>query len=538
MKNRSKYCHCENQTKKSLQSSVEIALLKGLPPKGGHSAMTGCRYDRIGYILLVFLILLVNLLPANAFARIEKQYLFKGQAKSIETDYDIGDVAVSDNSVCDFMITDSRQEVYLNPVKEGSITLTIWDAMGKKRDVIPIEVLNRNLDKIMDEASRIFENTNVKVVISGKQIVLKGRAETKIVLEQARSMAERYPEIISDVSMSGEVLDTISAQVEQKIGTPGIKVRNIQGRIVLDGIAYSGKSMTRAVEIARLYDENPLNLIEVRETGRRPGRDDLVQLDVYFLEIKKEVMRSMGIRWSPGAMPKSEDEGTNSGMLDSVAGLGKTAVGFAMNLIPKLNFLREKGGARVLDNTSIVVKSGENADFFNGSQIPYYSSEQVVFKDVGIRIHAEPIATDSDVDLKIDASLSSPSANIESGIDTRNISTSSYIGSGEAVVLANMVSNREVTTYNRKPNNLDTSSVLFNLILSKDFQSGRSEFFVIVKPTIINKVMSAQNRLREYLEIEKDMIGTRSKKELNQYLEKNGEAPNKKQISRRRRKTW
>lgn len=488
---------------------------------------------------IVILAIIFTIIPIYAVASdIPRQVLVKGKAVSVETGYDIGDVAVSDHSICDFMITEGRREIYLNPRKSGVITLTVWDADGRKREVVPVEVYDSDISDIVREAESLFADTNVEVDVNGRQVLLSGEATSKVVLEQAESFAARYPEVESDVRMSGDVLQTIAGRVEAAIDTPGVKVRNVRGRLVLEGVVYSGSQAQRVVEIARLYDPEILNLMEVKETGRRPGKDKLIKLDFYFMEIKKEALRSLGVAWAPGSMPKNSGS-SGGGLMGGVSNFGSTIIGFVFNLLPKLKLLRERGEARTLENATFIVKSGEAAEFFNGTQVPYYSGDQVSFKDVGVRIHAEPIAAGDSVDLVVDATLSSLAANIEAGIDKRNISTSTYVRLGQSVVLANMISNRDVKTYNKKPTDVDTSSALFNIVASKDFQSGRSEFVLFIMPQVIDEADPAEERLREYLSAEEDMIGDRSRKEYMNYINEKGRMPKDKYMSgRRKRKGW
>jgi len=476
-------------------------------------------------------------------APIPKQTLVKGEAVSIEADYDIGEVAISDHEICDFMVTETRREIYLNPREEGVATLTIWDIQGGKRDVVPVEVYAVNMGGVEREAELIFKGTKIKMVQKGGQRLLSGVASNRIEYEQAVAFASKYDQIENRVQLSKGVIQDEAKKIEHAIGTPGIKVRNVEGKLILEGVAYSQSAVRRALEIARLHQPGIINLIDLKETGRRPGRDQLVKLNFYFVEIKREALRSFGVRWAPGSMPKTSSE--SSGLLGGVSQLGTSLIGFVFNLIPKLKVIRERGNARLLDQASLIIKSGESGDFFSGTEVPYYAKDEVRFKNVGIDIHAEPIAAGGSVDLIIQASLSSMAANIEGGIDRRRVQTNAYVRAGQAVALANMVSNREVTTYNRHPSNIDTSTALFDLALSKDFQSGRSEFIVFIEPEVMSHVSPAEEELQKYLEMENDMILTRSKKEYEEHLIKSGyQLPSSSSGStggsrpRRRRKQW
>lgn len=493
-------------------------------------------FKKISVMIMLWLIL-----PLTLHAEpIKKQDLSIGNAVSITTEYNVGDVAVSDTSICDFMVTESRKEIYLNPRKEGFTTLTVWDAEGKKRDVVPVEISSSDATNLAKQAEGLFGKSNISIEKDGRRIILNGEALSKYELQKAAGFASAHPEVENNVTMSGEILGTVADAVSKAIATPGVTVRDVRGRLLIEGVVYSSAAAKRAIEIAKLYEPDIVDLLEVKDTGRRPGKEKIIRLDAYFMEIKREALRGLGVRWAPGSMPQSESgsESGGGGLFGGMADFGSKMIGFVFNLLPRLKFLHERGEARVLDNATFIVKSGEAADFFSGTQVPYYSGESVTFKDVGVKIHAEPIAAGSDVDLVINATLSSMAANIEAGIDTRNIATSAYVTEGQSVVLANMVSNRDVKTYNKKPANLDTSSALFDLSASKDFQSGRSEFVVFIRPTIVNELTPAEEKLKEYLSMEEDTVGDRSKKEYMEFVDKNGRMPKAKYLPKRKRGNW
>lgn len=462
---------------------------------------------------VIFIIIVLSIFVSSAVFAVGRQQLAKGSPMTLKLDYDIGDVAISNSSTADFMITDSRREIYVNPLKEGVAAITVWDSDGIKKDVIPLEVVSSDVKQLADEATNAMSDTNVSVAVRGRSVYLDGEAESKSTLKLAEAYAQKHPEVVNNVEMSREVLGAIAGNVEKEIATPGVRARIVKGHLILDGVAYSTKSAEKAFSIAKMYDPDFTNLVDVKETGRRPGKDNLIKLSVYFMEVSKGALRSTGINWAPGATAKKSAPSTGGGLLSGVGDLVSSSVGFVFNLIPKIKFLRERGEARVLDHAEIMVKSGEAGDLFNGTQVPYYARENVIFKEVGIKVHAEPIASGENVDLNISANLSAVSANIEGGIDTKNIQTSAYIRSGQSLVLANVISNRDVKTYNRKPTDIDTSSALFDLALSKDFQTGRSEFVIFVLPEIVSDAPQAVERMAEYRELEEMMVKDRSKKE-------------------------
>jgi pilus assembly protein CpaC len=460
------------------------------------------------------------------------QTLIKGQSTTLTVDYDIGEVAVTDPAVCDYMVQESRREIYLNPKKEGRTSLTLWDTTGAKHDTVPLTVISVGLREILEDAKATFEGSGtLKFFIQGEQVVIRGEAASPADVARINAFAAQFPQVRNEARLAAAVLETISSEIEKAIATPGIRVRSIRDKLVIEGTAYSTEAASRAEKIAKLYDENVLNLIAVKDTKRNPGAEKLIQLDIHFMEIKKSALRSFGINWAPGST-SSGGGGSNASAGGSasaagadamgLSGLANSVVGFVFNLAPKIKFTRQKGDGRVLENPSFMVKSGETADFFSGTQVPFYSQQAVVFKDIGVKVQAEPIASAEDVDLKINVTMTSPTAGgVNKGIDTNTVSTTAYCKAGSSLALAGIFRNQDAKTYNKIPEDSNTSSALFTLFLSKDFVSNRSEFVIFVTPRIIDSASGQANvttmELSDWDKMNENIIKKRSRKEYREY---------------------
>ncbi len=479
-------------------------------------------------LLLITLILIPTLASA-----LSPQTLIKGQATTLAVDYDIAEVAVTDPAICDYMVQESRREIYLNPKKEGRTSITLWDTTGAKRDTVPLSVISVGLNEILEDAKATFESSGtLKFFIQGEQVVIRGEVASPADVARLNAFAAQFPQVRNEVRLATAVLETISSEIEKAIATPGIRVRSIRDKLILEGIAYSSEAAVKAEKIAKLYDEGVLNLITVKDTKRNPAAERLIQLDVHFMEIKKNALRSFGINWAPGSTPggggganASAGGGGASAGSDAmgISGLANSMVGFVFNLAPKIKFARQKGGGRVLENPSFLVKSGEAADFFSGTQVPFYSQQAVIFKDIGVKIQAEPIASAEDVDLKINVTLTSPTAGgVNKGIDTNTVSTTAYCKAGSSLALAGIFRNQDGKTYNKIPEDVNTSSALFTLFLSKDFVSNRSEFVIFVTPRIVDNPGHQANvttmELSDWDNMNENIIKKRSKKEYREYM--------------------
>ena len=462
-------------------------------------------------------------------AALPAQNLLKGSSSTIDVDYEIGDVAIADPKVCDYVIGKSRKQVYLNPREAGRTTLTMWDAGGTKRDEVPITVFTTTVSEVLKQAKDQFGSLEgIGIELKGNRIVLKGEVidpEDQVLIDQ---FARTHQGVSSQVKLSSVVIETTAKTAQKAIGVTGIRVRGVGGQLVLDGVAYSAQDAKRAFEIARIYDPKVMNLIDVRETGRRIGRAPMVELDIKLMEIKKSALRTLGVAWAPGATTPSAGGSTStgnaSGLFGGIADMTRGLIGFVFNCIPRLRSLRQRGDARILENPTLIAKSGEKAEFFSGSEVPYYRNDEVQFKEVGVKITAEPIVMGNEIDLKISATLSGQSAHIDGAIDRNTVSTSAVIKRGQSVVLGGIVHNGDVISRNRVPKGVDTSTALFSLFRSRDFQSKRSEFVIIVTPRVLKQPRAADAQLQQWMQAEEGIVKARSKKEYRSYLEKRGRA--------------
>jgi len=448
----------------------------------------------------------------SALAKLNDLQLIIGDSQTLKTEYEIGDIAITDGSVVQYIVRDNRKEIYVNPLKEGQTTLTVWDKADQLQDKITISIVPVNIEGILKEAQAYIQDIlGVQAVVEGGQVKLTGEVNSPTQLKDIQTFCAKNPKVINQVVLSNKAMDVIAERIEEAIATPGVTVRAVRGQLVMEGLTYSADIYKKIDQIARLYDKNIINLVEVRSSNRRPGSDITVKLDVYFMEIKNSAIRKFGIEWAPGStLQNASAQGAQSG--GGLFGLGEginTVVGFVFNLLPKIRWIHETGRGRVLERPSFIVKSGENVDFFSGSEIPYYGGESVEFKEVGVRVHAEPIAYQNDVDLKIKVDVSSLSSTSDQGIDRSNLDTTVYVKADQAVVLGGLIRNGDVKTYNKVPKGIDTTSALFSLFLSRDFQTNESQFYIFIVPSVTDSPQPAEMKLKRWLELHKELDHSR-----------------------------
>lgn len=477
---------------------------------------------KIARSILCTAILIQLFASTDLRAEVSSQILIKGQSKTFSVGYEIGDIAVADPGVCDYLVGDSRKSLYVNAKNDGETTITLWDRIGKQRDEFFIKVVSTTLKEVLGKVKNEFGNLKgVDIKVKDGKIEIGGQVvdpeDYKLIEEADR----QSPSIKNKVHLSPRIMNQISAAIKEQSDVPGVRVGAVKDKVVLSGVAYSSSDRKRAVEIAKVFHPDVLDLIEVRESGRRIGEGDLIELTFHMMEIKKGALREIGVNWAPGSFAEgggNVSNGSGAGLFSEIGDFGRSILGFVFQLVPKLRFIRQKGDGRVLENPSIIVKNGEKAEIFSGSEVPYYKDDEVQFKKVGIEIEAWPVEVKGGIDLKLTAKLSSPSADLRGAVDTNTISTTALCPFGQSLVLGNIIRNNDVKMKNRIPGGVSTQSALFTLFLSKDFQSNRSEFVIFITPKKIKRMDGAEGRLRQFLVTEEAMIMDRSKREYEDHV--------------------
>ncbi|MBN1283560.1 MAG: pilus assembly protein N-terminal domain-containing protein [Proteobacteria bacterium] len=469
--------------------------------------------------------------------------LIKGQSETVSMDYSIGDVAVADRSVCDYLVSQDRGSIYLNARGGGQTMVTIWDADGSIRDEISVRVVTTTLKEALERVEQAVGGiAGVTVELSDGKVRIGGATADPDDFRAIEAISQSDPRVRSSVRITKDVLARTGQAIRDAIDVPGVTVRAVRDRIALEGTVFSAADAKRAIEIARLHTPHVMDLIEVRDSMRSPGRASLIQLEFHLMEIKKQALRELAFNWSPGSFPQggaaTASAGGGAGLMGSIGDMGKSVLGFVFNFVPKLRFIRERGDGRVLENPSVVVKNGEEAQIFSGSEVPFLSGEQVQFKRVGVDIKASPIEVAGGVDLRIAATLSAPSADIRGAVDTHTVSTTAVCPLGHSVMLGGIVRNNDVKMRNRVPRDTDTSSSIFSLFLSKDFQSNRSEFVIVVTPRVMSQPEPAEAALRDFLDAEEAMAMDRSNKEHAERFGAPGDGAAGDPSRRRRPKKW
>lgn len=235
-----------------------------------------------------------------------------------------------------------------------------------------------------------------------------------------------------------------------------------------------------------------------------PGRSQTVVLVVHFVELAKNMVNTWGIEWTPFAMDGGLElfyqRDFSGGSFADTTGYVTATVNA---LLPRLDRAKSSGYARVMENPTVSVKSGDAAHIFAGSRIPFVfienGTQTVQFEEVGIKMDVTPFAQGNDVDLDIDISVSSLGEVAQNGypaIDKSEIRTSQYCRAGESIVVGGLQRVSDKTEYNRVPDNSGSSGIV-TLYKSKDYKKAKTQFLVFITPQIHETSTTANREIQE-----------------------------------------
>ena len=292
---------------------------------------------------------------------------------------------------------------------------------------------------------------------------------------------------------------------------PAPKAYPVNGRLVLDGTVDSVLHLEQIAAVAKLYDEDFVNLMSV-------GGDHQVQLQVVFAEVNRSGLRQLGLNalygdnflglalQSPGQIftsqvLRSSASNINQGYTypntsDAFNVLG--VFGAPINLSGILSVLEQNGVSKILAQPTLVSLSGQQAEFLAGGEIPIPTAQQgnqiaIQYKEYGVKLTFVPTVLGEDViDVRAYVEVSDIDNNNAirlTGIEipafvSRKSSSHMRVESGKTFAMAGMLQETNRTTIQKVPI-LGEIPVLGALFRTVDAQRDETELMIFVTPRLV-----------------------------------------------------
>lgn len=354
----------------------------------------------------------------------------------------------------------------------------------------------------------------VSIQQAGDQLIMIGQAmgTTNMLVWLRDGTVEAYNIMIAAQDAGG-----ISASLSSALGDiTGLHVDSRGGRVVLSGDVTADDY--KRVQTATQNVPGVINLAHPLSVDMQR----MVYLDVQVVDFKKSALRNIGIDWQKmlagPVLGVVKDVTTNpyyrigdvkqgsqlSNQFNNAGGAIQglpTSVpyseyfGITTSLSSVINIAAQNGDAYILANPQLSTRSGGEASFLAGGQIPIPISSvlgqsSVQYKDYGVHLDIKPHADAAGnilADIDTEVSQIDPSVTINSypGFLTRKTSSVVNVKSGQTIVLSGLVQASGSDAMNKFPW-LGDVPILGALFRNKDFQASKSELVIFVTPVIID----------------------------------------------------
>ncbi|GEM_PF-1097041 len=375
-----------------------------------------------------------------------------------------------------------------------------------------VRVLNlRGVTRVAIGSGKIASAT----IVEDRQIVLLGEmAGTTSVHVWLRNGRDFDIALTVTADAVGNTLANVNSMLT------GTKVVAVQmgDRIVLTGNYDTDETVQRVALVKKAYPAL-IDQIPARPLDRKIYNEKLIRLDVKLVEVKKNALDNMGIKWAESMSgptfatsgffyANSLFRGTaqNDFPVTTAAKPFVSYFGIATQLTSMINLLEETGAGWVLAEPRLSAQSGGKANFVAGGEIPIpvagpFGQTQVVYKTYGVILNFEPVADDA-------GNVSSHVSAEVSDIDTQHSSagmpaftqhkteTDVTLHENETLVISGLLKNTGSKTLDQIPF-LGDIPVLGELFRNRQFRNEQTELVVMVTPRIVKSVQARDNMTNE-----------------------------------------
>lgn len=443
---------------------------------------------------------------AQAEESISDQVVVVNNQLAIDIPYAFGDIGVGSAEILKVVPLRDEKQLLLAGREVGTTNIIVYDIKGVRRDSFDVTVIPANLAKVMKNVQVLLDDIEgLSFKIINDRVYIQGEVSLDEEIRRVQELDGKEPLVESMVTLSPVSQRLLAALIQKEIAAPGVNVRLVGRKIMLEGIVHSDAASKRAEAIASAYYPDVVNVLEVRSVDRVPGQAQTIVLVVHFVELTKSLTDTWGIQWTPLSGTGVEFELTSENDGSGWSDITGTATANVSALLPRLDQARSTGYARVLENPTVSVKSGELAHIFSGTKVPFVymdnGEKTVEYLDVGITLDVTPFASGTDVDMQLAVKVSSLGEVSPSGyqsIDQSEISTSQFAREGESIVIGGLERLSDRVNYNKLPSGIDLNSDgLFTLYRSRDYKKSKSQFLVFVTPQIHQTSSTANKEIQD-----------------------------------------
>jgi pilus assembly protein CpaC len=263
------------------------------------------------------------------------------------------------------------------------------------------------------------------------------------------------------------------------VGVTGVSARVVSDRIVLEGDRVSEADHQRATGVAALFPGLVLDFVG------RVGWETMVQMDVRIVEVRRDQLRQLGLRWDAGAAgPEvSVQAGAGQGV--------KVSATLATTLGSRIDLLQQRGLAQTVAEPTLSCRSGGIARFISGGEVPIPVTDglgavDVQYKEYGVILEVRPRAeSNGGIYAEVDVELSQLDSSVRvrdfPGFVKRRTSTAINAQAGETIAVSGLLA-RELSRDRQGIPGLADLPLGSGLFASTRRQQRQTELVVLITP--------------------------------------------------------
>ncbi|WP_162846632.1 type II and III secretion system protein family protein [Corticibacter populi] len=341
-------------------------------------------------------------------------------------------------------------------------------------------------------------------VLADRQIVLLGEKPGATTLHV---WLRGGRQLTYEVTITADITEKTAFEMQQLLlAYPEIRVKAVGERIVLDG---SYPTSEAAVKVGKILEAYPqvLNLIDDRPGDMTVHPDQMVQLDVKVVEVRKQALDNIGIKWSNLGVAgptlatsgyfyaNTTWRGTNQDNYPTTNSSRPfvTYFGLATQITSVLNFLESNGDSWTLAEPRISSVSGGISKVQVGGEIPIpvnsgFGQISVAYKPYGVMLDFRPVIDKSgNVRSTIIAEVSQPDRSYGTGdfvaFTTNRTETEVSLKEGETLVISGLLKNVGARNKEGIPV-VGRAPVVGRLFSSEETSNEQTEMLVVVTPRL------------------------------------------------------
>lgn len=308
-----------------------------------------------------------------------------------------------------------------------------------------------------------------------------------------------------------EVANIVLADVE------GVNAREENGVVFIEGRILREQDIPIIEDLkTKLQNELKSGNVVFNVMTPKVSLQAMIMLDVQVVEVRRSDLLNIGIAWDASAPgPFYEVVGRIGGAgnfekAGSFFGFGYDANDPTQPLTEigsTLNLLQSKGVARILAQPKLVTKSGSNAKFLAGGEIPIpirggNGELTVEFKQVGVILNFSPVADpDGFIATRINVEVSAVDDSVRvqdiPGFTTRRTEMEMNVQAGQAMVISGMLQAEDSKAIGKVPG-LGSIPIIGELFKSRNFQQKTTELVIFVTPYLVDPDSKRNNDMLEY----------------------------------------